>query len=70
MAVVILSTLSAIALKAAGYMVYFGVVGIPCIERVKIMRVNVRAYYRFQLEKWEHVCAHTRQWPTQLSFRF
>jgi hypothetical protein len=32
--------------------------------------VHVRAYVRFRFGRWESVCAHTRSWPSQLSFSF
>jgi hypothetical protein len=32
------------------------------------MRVFVRAYERFRFGRWEHVRAHTRRYPVQLSF--
>lgn len=32
--------------------------------------VKVRAYLRFRLGRLEHVCAHWRSWPGQLSFDF
>lgn len=32
--------------------------------------VKVRAYVRFRLGRLEHVCAHFRSWPRQLSFDF
>jgi hypothetical protein len=33
-------------------------------------RVHVRAYQRVRFGRVEHVCAHTRNWPRQLSFDF
>ncbi len=33
-------------------------------------RVFVRAYVRWRYGREEHVCAHTRRWPRQLSFDF
>ncbi len=32
--------------------------------------VHVRAYLRFRLGRNEHVSAHIRRWPNQLSFDF
>jgi hypothetical protein len=34
------------------------------------MLVFVRAYERFRFGRVEHVRAHTRRWPNQLSFNF
>jgi len=33
-------------------------------------RVSVRAYDRHRFGRLEHVRAHTRSWPGQLSFAF
>jgi hypothetical protein len=35
-----------------------------------LLRVSVRAYWRFRLGAREHVRQHTRRWPNQLSFNF
>lgn len=32
--------------------------------------VSVRAYVRMRFGRLEHVCAHMRSWPRQLSFDF
>lgn len=32
--------------------------------------VKVRAYVRVRFGRLEHVCAHFRSWPNQLSFDF
>ncbi len=39
-------------------------------DMAKPQFVYVRAYDRRRLGRKEHVCAHTRSWPTQLSFDF
>lgn len=37
---------------------------------MKPKAVRVRAYIRMRLGRLEHVCAHWRSWPHQLSFAF
>lgn len=39
-------------------------------DMAKPKLVHVRAYDRTRLGRLEHVCAHTRSWPNQLSFDF
>jgi hypothetical protein len=39
-------------------------------KMLKSKVVSVRAYVRFRLGRVEHVRAHLRSWPNQLSFDF
>ncbi|CAH2408016.1 conserved hypothetical protein [Mesorhizobium ventifaucium] len=40
------------------------------MSTLKSKVVSVRAYFRTRLGRLEHVCAHFRSWPRQLSFDF